>query len=90
MELLSVTMNEGIKRRSEIEGKDNSSDDNLHLSTSRLCLPLLPSKLLFAFFLYLQDFISLSAKGQCSTVRAKARQNCYQVVNVNDGLMFTD
>lgn len=27
MELLSVTMNEGIKRRSEIEGKDNSSDD---------------------------------------------------------------
>lgn len=27
MELLSVTMNEGVKRRSEIEGKDNSSED---------------------------------------------------------------
>ena len=27
MELLSVTMNGGVKPRSEIEGKDNSSDD---------------------------------------------------------------
>ena len=27
VELLSVTMNEGVKRRSEIEGKDNSSED---------------------------------------------------------------
>lgn len=27
MELLSVTINDGVKRRSEIEGKDNSSDD---------------------------------------------------------------
>ena len=27
MELLSVTMNEGVKPRSEIEGKDNSSED---------------------------------------------------------------
>ena len=27
MELLSVTMNDGVKPRSEIEGKDNSSED---------------------------------------------------------------
>lgn len=27
IELLSVTINDGVKRRSEIEGKDNSSDD---------------------------------------------------------------
>ena len=27
MELLSVTMNDGVMQRSEIEGKDNSSED---------------------------------------------------------------
>ena len=27
MELLSVTMNDGVKMRSDIEGKDNSSED---------------------------------------------------------------
>ena len=37
--------------------------DNLHLSTSRLCLPLLSSKLLFAFFLYLQNFLAFRQRG---------------------------
>lgn len=27
MELLSVTMNDGVVKRSQIEGKDNSSED---------------------------------------------------------------
>lgn len=29
MELLSVTINEGVKKRMDIDGKDTSSEDNL-------------------------------------------------------------
>ena len=35
MELLSVTMNDGVKPRSEIEGKDNSSEDKSHYKIVR-------------------------------------------------------
>ena len=35
MELLSVTMNDGVKPRSEIEGKDNSSEDKSNYKTVR-------------------------------------------------------
>lgn len=36
MELLSVTMNDGVKPRSEIEGKDNSSEDKSNYKVVRI------------------------------------------------------
>ena len=35
MELLSVTMNDGVMQRSEIEGKDNSSEDKSNYKVVR-------------------------------------------------------
>ena len=35
MELLSVTMNGGVMQRSEIEGKDNSSEDKSNYKVVR-------------------------------------------------------